>query len=246
MRPSPFFRRRLDPVLDGGKGHKDPVVPPQMPTRHAVGKTILDHQTHRLLLYAVGVMALGESQVVHVRVEASSAGGTLMLGVGQVKVQGPAATCIAQVVQDPSSRSIAPGPLPAERTAPPPVVAAPPLDAWRRKILHPRNPFRTIRDIVTRTVHDRSSRRSASRGNIGHEAPATPTIRTSDATVSVFRHYHAASDALLSVVEMRSRDKPLDRQQAIQYKGVNVSSTRSPTAHYTGSKPELRILCGLV
>jgi hypothetical protein len=69
-----------------------------MPTRGAIGKAILDDQTHRLLLHAVGVMALGQGQVVHVGAEASPAGGTLMLGVGQVKVQGMAAAHITQVV----------------------------------------------------------------------------------------------------------------------------------------------------
>src|SRR3972149_3535637 len=155
-----------------------------MPTRHAIGKTILDDQTHRFLLHAMGVLALGESQVVHVGVEAPPAGRALVLGVGQVNVQGSAAACIAQVVQDPPGCSKATSLLPAERTTPPPVVPASPLHPWRGEILHPRNPFRNIRNIVTRTVHDRFSRRSASRENIGHEAPAASTIRTSDATVS--------------------------------------------------------------
>jgi hypothetical protein len=69
-----------------------------MPTCRAVGKTVLDDQTHRLLLHAMGVMALGESQVLHVGVEASPAGGALMGGVGQVNIQGPPAARITQVV----------------------------------------------------------------------------------------------------------------------------------------------------
>src|SRR3990172_303064 len=156
-RPSPFFPRRLDPVLDGGERHKDPMVPPQMPTRHAVGKTVLDDQTHRFLLHAMGVMALGESQVVHVRVEASPAGRALVLGVGQVNVQGPTAARIAQVVQDPSGCSKATSLLPAERTTTPPVIPAPLLDPGGRQLLHPRNSFRSIRDVVTPAGPDRSS-----------------------------------------------------------------------------------------
>src|SRR3990172_9396612 len=113
VRPSPFFPRRLDPVLDGGEGHKDPMVPPQTPTRHTGGKTVLDEQTHRLLLHAMSVMTLGKSQVIHVRVEASPAGRALVLGIGQVNVQGPAAARIAQVVQDPLGRSRATSPLSA-------------------------------------------------------------------------------------------------------------------------------------
>src|SRR3972149_1838192 len=155
-----------------------------MPTRHAVGKTVLDDQTHCFLLHAMGVMALGESQVVHVGVEASPAGRALVLGVGQVNVQGPAAARIAQVVQDPPGRPKATSLLPAERTTPPPVIPAPPLDPWRREILHPRDTLCTIRNVLTGAVHDRSSRRSASRENIGHKAPVASRIRTSDATVS--------------------------------------------------------------
>ena len=59
-----------------------------------------------------------------------------------------------------------------------------PLDPGGRRLLDPRNSFRSLRDGVTRAVHDRSSRRSASRENIGHNASAAPKIRTRDATVS--------------------------------------------------------------
>jgi hypothetical protein len=147
-----------------------------MPTRRAVGKTVLDDQTHRLLLHAMGVMTLGKSQVIHVRVEASPTGRALVLGVGQVNVQGPAAARIAQVVQDPPGCSKATSPLPAERTTPPPVITAPPLDPWRGKILHPRDTLCPIRNVLTWAVHDRSSRRSASREKIGQEDPAAQKI----------------------------------------------------------------------
>src|SRR3990172_7894774 len=128
-----------------------------MPTRHAIGKTILDDQTHRFLLHAMGVLALGESQVVHVGVEAPPAGRALVLGVGQVNVQGPAATRIAQVVQDPPGCSKATSPLPAERTTPPPVIPAPPLEPWRGGSLHPRDPPCTIRNVLTPAGPDRPS-----------------------------------------------------------------------------------------
>jgi hypothetical protein len=47
-------------------------------------------------------------------------------------------------------------------------------------------------------------------------------------------------------IHIRCRDKPLDRQQVIEYNGVNTPSARNPTACYTARKPELRILCGSV
>jgi hypothetical protein len=33
IRASPFFPRRLDPVLNGGEGHEDTMVAPEMPGR---------------------------------------------------------------------------------------------------------------------------------------------------------------------------------------------------------------------
>jgi hypothetical protein len=40
---------------------------------------------------------------------------------------------------------------------------------------------------------------------------------------------------------MRCRDKPLDRQMAIEYKGVKEPSAVYPTVYYTDRKQEHRI-----
>ena len=96
-----------------------------------------------------------------------------MLGVAYVDIQGPAAPGIAQVVQDPPGFAAPTGLPPAERTTPVPVVPASSLDPGWRQILHPRNPFCDIRNVVTRAVHDRTSRRSAS-GEMSAKQPTAP------------------------------------------------------------------------
>ena len=45
-------------------------------------------------------------------------------------------------------------------------------------------------------------------------------------------------------IRIRFRDKPLDRQEGIGYKGVNTPSARNHAACYTDRKLELRVLCG--
>jgi hypothetical protein len=47
-------------------------------------------------------------------------------------------------------------------------------------------------------------------------------------------------------IRIRCRDKPPDRQQAIESKGIITPSGRNPRACYTDRKPELCILCGSV
>ena len=42
------------------------------------------------------------------------------------------------------------------------------------------------------------------------------------------------------LIRIRRRDKALDRQQAIGYKGITTPSTRNPKAYYAGRKPKLR------
>jgi len=98
MRTSPFFPRRLDPVLNRGERHKDPMISPEVPAGRPIGQAILDHQTHRPLLNAMGVMTIGQSQIVCLRGEAPLARSAPVLGVCQVNVQRPLAAGVAQIV----------------------------------------------------------------------------------------------------------------------------------------------------
>jgi hypothetical protein len=80
-----------------------------------------------------------------------------MLGVGDMKVQGPAAAGIAQVVQHPPAPATTSALGPTEGAASPPVVPAPILDPRWRKVLHPSDPFGRIRHVLPGAVHDRAS-----------------------------------------------------------------------------------------
>jgi hypothetical protein len=63
MRACAFFSPSLDPVLDRGKGHKDAVVAPQVPTRWAVGHAVLNDDPHRQIDHAVRVVTARWGQV---------------------------------------------------------------------------------------------------------------------------------------------------------------------------------------
>lgn len=47
-------------------------------------------------------------------------------------------------------------------------------------------------------------------------------------------------------IRIRCRDKPADRQQAIESKRFNTPSERNPKECYTDRKPEIRMLCGSI
>ena len=57
-----LFSPRLDPILDGGKGHKDTVVLPQVPAGRAVGHAVFDHQPHCQIDHAMGVVTARRGQ----------------------------------------------------------------------------------------------------------------------------------------------------------------------------------------
>src|SRR5712691_11945723 len=79
LRAGAFFSPRLDPVLHGRKGHKAPVGSPQVPTRGAVGQAVLNHQPHRQIDPARGVVTAREGQSRQVRMEIFATLGAVML-----------------------------------------------------------------------------------------------------------------------------------------------------------------------
>ena len=101
MRACAFFSPSLDPVLDRGKGDKDAVVAPQVPTRRAVGQAVLDHQPHRQIDHAVGVLTAGWRQIGEVRIEVLATLRTVMLRIGDHEITRTPQVEIAQVVQRP-------------------------------------------------------------------------------------------------------------------------------------------------
>src|SRR5438093_6255156 len=99
MRACAFFSPRLNPVLDRGKGHKDTVVSPQMPTRRAVGQAVFNHDAHRQIDHAVGIMTAWWCQIREVGVKVLATFRTVMLRIRDDKIPRTPPVEMAQVVQ---------------------------------------------------------------------------------------------------------------------------------------------------
>src|SRR5438876_7364336 len=101
MRACAFFPPSLAPVLNGRKGHKDAVVAPQVPTRWAVGQAVLDHEPHRQVHHAVGVLTTGWGEIGEVRVKVLTTLRAVVLRIGDDEIAWTPEVEIAQVVQRP-------------------------------------------------------------------------------------------------------------------------------------------------
>src|SRR2546430_7371986 len=101
MRTCAFFSPSLDPVLDRRKRDKDTMVSPQVPTCWPVGQAVLDHEPHRQVHYAVGVLTTGWSEIGEVRVKVLATLRTVVLRIGDDEIAWTPDVEIAQVVQRP-------------------------------------------------------------------------------------------------------------------------------------------------
>jgi hypothetical protein len=101
MRACAFFSPRLDPVLDRGKGAKDAVVAPQVPTGWAVGQAVLDHQPHRQIDLAVRVVTGRWRQIREVSAKVLATLRTVMLRIRDDKIPRTPEVEMAQVMQRP-------------------------------------------------------------------------------------------------------------------------------------------------
>src|SRR5947209_3398644 len=124
MLSSFFFPGRLDPILDGGPGHEDAVVAPQVPTGGLVGQAVFGHQADSHSLNAACVQAFGQGQVGQIDAEVATAVGAAMFGVADNKINRAARVGVAQVVQSARGDSVAGSAASAEPTTPSRVVAA--------------------------------------------------------------------------------------------------------------------------
>ena len=61
------------------------MVAPQVPTGHAIGHVVLNHQSHGRLLYPVGVLALERGEVGLIGREGATTGQTAMCGVANMQ-----------------------------------------------------------------------------------------------------------------------------------------------------------------
>ena len=104
-----FFPSRLDPVLDGGVGHEDAVLTPQVPTGDLVGQAVFGDETDGPLLDPAGIVAVRQSQVRNVTGEAAATAETAMAGESDNQVNGVVGPSIPEVMKGPGSDSIAAG-----------------------------------------------------------------------------------------------------------------------------------------
>src|SRR5499427_6872004 len=101
MRACAFFPPSLAPVLDRGKRDKDAVVAPEVPTRGPVGHAILDHEPHREVHHAMGVLTARRGQIREVGAQVLTTRRTVMLGIGDHEIPRTPQVEIPQVVQRP-------------------------------------------------------------------------------------------------------------------------------------------------
>src|SRR6516165_10766731 len=148
-----LFFPRLDPVLDRGKGHNDPVVAPEVPTRGPVGQAVFDHEPHGEVYHAVGVLTAGWRQIREVGVKVLATLRTEVLRIGDDEIAWTPEVEIAQVVQRPLKLLVPIGGVPAAWTWLPLVAATIGDDLWWGQVCNRGNPFGGIGSIRTRTEH---------------------------------------------------------------------------------------------
>src|SRR2546426_4905024 len=123
MRACAFFPPSLNPVLNRGKGHKDAVVSPEVPTRRAVGQAVLDHEPHRQIDHAVCVVTAGWRQLSEVGVKVRATLRTGVLRIRDHEITRTPHIEIPQIVQRPIRLLVPLGRVTTTRTRLPHVVA---------------------------------------------------------------------------------------------------------------------------
>src|SRR5205823_12549296 len=77
-----IFPPRLDPVLDSRIRDKNTMVSPEVPACWPVRQAVLDHEPHRQVHHAVGVLTTGWGEIGEVRVKVLATLRTVMLRIG--------------------------------------------------------------------------------------------------------------------------------------------------------------------
>src|SRR5262245_50824567 len=153
MRACAFFPPSLDPVLNGGKGDKDAVVAPEVPTRRAVGHTVLDHEPYRQINHPVGILTAGWCEIGEVRIEVLATLRTVVLRIGDHEIPRTPHVEIPQVMQRPLVLLVSIGLMPTTRTRLARVGATGRNDLWRWQVGNRGHPFGGIGSIHPRTDH---------------------------------------------------------------------------------------------
>jgi hypothetical protein len=128
----------------------------------------------------MGVMGVGQGQIQHIGVEIVPTGRAVMLRVGDLQLSRPPGHRVAQIVQRPLGRPQPIGPVSAPGTRASAVIARPPDDLRRRKILDPLNAFGGVRHIASRSIHDHTSKKLSSRK---YRPSTAPKMRKNSVTL---------------------------------------------------------------
>jgi hypothetical protein len=148
-----FFPGRLDPVLDGGVGNEDTMIPPQVPTGNLVGQAIFGDETDGPLLDTTGVPAVRQSQVGDVPGEAAATAEAAMAGEGDNQVNGTVGPSITEVREGAAADAVAAGPLATARAGSRRPVATAPFDARFGEVFNAGDALGNIRDVFPWTRH---------------------------------------------------------------------------------------------
>src|SRR5438128_5358776 len=151
MRACAFFSPSLNPVLDRRKGDKDAVVAPQVPTRWAVGQAVLDHEPHRQIDHAVGILTARWGQIRQGSLEVLMTFRTIVLRIGDDEIPWTPAVEISQVVQRPLKLLVPRGGVTTAWAGLPLVIATRGNDLWWWQVCNRGHPFGGIGSIRPRT-----------------------------------------------------------------------------------------------
>ena len=153
MRASAFFSPSLDPVLNRGEGDKDAVVAPQVPTRWAVGHAVLNHEPHRQIHHAVGILTARGRQIGEVGTKVRATLRTVMLGIGHQQIPRTPYVEIPQIMERPMKLLVPIGRVTTTRTRVPYVVAAVGDDRGLGQVCGCGYPGAGVGSVLTWTEH---------------------------------------------------------------------------------------------
>src|SRR5260370_6055189 len=119
----------LDPILEGGKGDKDAVVAPQVPTGSLVGQAIFGDQADGPLLDTTRVLAVRQSQVGKITGEATATAEAAVAGEGDDQVDRAIRPNIPEVMEGTGTHRVTAGAVGTTRAGACRPVAAAPLQA---------------------------------------------------------------------------------------------------------------------
>jgi len=139
--------------LDRGKGDKDTVVTPQVPTRWAVGHAVLNHEPHCQIDHAVGILTARGRQIGEGRVKVLAALRTVVLRIGDHEITRTPEGEIPQVVQRPLELLVPLSLVTTTRTPLARVGATGRDNLWRWQVYNRGHPFGGIGSIRPRTEH---------------------------------------------------------------------------------------------